>query len=128
MHERDWQLFLENGSGVEIAVAQLSAAHTTFLGAASDKLYVHHDYAKKAYVKHGFSFSDFPIIFEAVDYGLAVADRPGHLTFFHNYEGKWYQVSVKCSGDTNRLYLATMHRAKKQKVNNRLRKYPQIPK
>ncbi len=128
MYERDWKQFLEKGAGAEIAIAQIPHAHVKYLGANSEKLYLHHTYAMKAAEKHGLSHSDFALIFEAVEYGEAISDRPKHITYFFQSERRWYQVTIKCSGDTRKLYLATFHRIKERKVTNRKRNYPLVPK
>lgn len=125
MHERDWKLFLRDGGGKEIAIAQLPARYVGHLGALSDKVYIHHTYAMKAAEKHTVAADLFRIIFDAVEYGEAVADRPRHITFFRfdPESQRWFQVSIKCAADTKRLYLATFHRVKARKVVNRTEKF-----
>ncbi len=130
MLERDWLGFLAQGAGKEIAIAHVPNGCVEFLGAASNKLYLHHDYALKAARKHGLTGENFNMIWDAMEQGVAISDRPRHISFFMRDEGidRMIQVTIKCAADTKLLYLATFHRLNVRKVNNRLRKYPRIPK
>jgi hypothetical protein len=123
VYPRDWQLFLKDGAGKEIAIAQLPAHLVSYIGASSEKVYLHHSYAKKAAEKHQLAPEHFPIIFDAVERGLVVEDRERHLTFFHlDPESKrWFQITIKKAADTARVYLCTFHRVTQRKVDNRLK-------
>lgn len=118
MNVRDWRLFIEGHWENEIAVAQLSRELARYLGASSDKVYLHQDYARKAVRKHGLGFEHLNLIFEAVDYGMALVEpeRPRHMTFLYfdtllDADGAWYQATVKRGGEDRRIFLATFHRS-----------------
>ncbi len=128
MREKDWQGFLNRGAGREIAVAQLAPALVSHLGAADDKVYLHHDYAAKAVNKHGLSAMHFPLIFDTIDFGIAVADRDRHLSFFYFDKETnlgWFQVTVKLAL-TGKLYVATFYKQRQAEVARRLKLYRAI--
>jgi len=133
MHVRDWKRFLEGRYEKEIAIAQLSQEMADYLGASSRNVHLHQDYVHKAIRKHGFGPEHFPLIFEVVDYGLALAEshRPLHLTFLHYAEGPdgeadWYQVSVKRGFEDRRIFLVTFHRSNRSEVARKGRKFTTI--
>jgi len=130
MLERDWLGFLKQGAGKEIAIAHVAAGYVEFLGAESNKLYLHHDYARKAAEKHGLTGESFNMIWDAMEYGTAISDRPNHVTFFYRpwYIDRWIQVSIKCPADSKRLYLVTFHRVNARKMVNKLEKFAVISK
>jgi hypothetical protein len=123
MYPRDWQLFLRDGAGKEIAIAQLSAELTRYLGVPSEKVFLHQTYAVKATQKHQLGSEHFPLIFDAIDRGLVVEERPLHLTFFHfdAERQRWFELVIKKAQDTGRVYLCTFHRVSERKVENRKR-------
>ena len=125
MYEKDWRQFLAGGAGNEIAIAQVSQAIVAHLGSESEKVYLHHAYARKSVDKHQLTPASFPLIFDTVERGTAIADRVAHVTFFHKDpdSGKWFQVTIKRSRENDRLYLATFHRVKEREVRRRLRKH-----
>ncbi len=130
MHPRDWKRFLEIGEGKEIAIAQLSLEMTQFLGAKSEKVYLHHTYAVKSAQKHGLTPERFPLIFDVIERGAAISDYPSHVTFFHfdPESQRWYQATVKCPQDSKRVYIVTFHRVNARKVTNRMARYPTLRK
>ena len=130
MLERDWRLFLRDGSGKEIAIAQVPMSIVGYLGATSDKLFLHHTYAMKAAEKHGLSPALFSTIFDIVEFGVAISDKPSHVTFFYLVPEvkRWFQVSIKCPEDSKRLYLVTFHRVGVRKVRNKVEKFEVIKK
>ena len=123
MYPRDWRLFLEQGQGKEIAIAQLSAAMTAHLGALSNKVFLHHDYAMKAVVKHNLGPDHFPLIFDAVDNGRALADREAHITFLHHTSLGWFQVTVKRATESKRIYVATFYKTNLVEVTRKTRRH-----
>jgi len=130
MYPRDWLLFLRDGAGREIPIAQLPHYLTRHLGASSEKVYLHHTYARKAAEKHQLGPEHFPIIFDAVERGVALDDRPHHVTIFHFDPDlqRWFQVVVKKAQDTGRVYLCTFHRVTQRKVENRRAKLRAVDK
>ncbi|MFC3071204.1 hypothetical protein [Phenylobacterium soli] len=128
MYPRDWKLFLRHGQGKEIAVAQLSADMVAHLNAASDKVFYRHDYVMKAFAQHGTRHDDFGYLFDVVDYGRALLDRPNHILFMHLTPRGWFQAAVKCSKDTRRLYVCTFYKTNNLEVNRKTRKYPVLRK
>lgn len=124
MTPRDWQLFLDSGQEKPIKIAQIAADLALHLGASSNAVHLGHAYALKAIQKHGLGLHHFPLIFETVDYGVAVADRVGHITFYH--EDKitglgWHQVTIKCAPADKLLYLSTFYKTRKREVERRLK-------
>lgn len=128
MYPRDWKLFLAHGQGKEIAIAQLSADLTAHLNAASNKVYYRHDYVMKAFAAHQTKHSDFGLLFDVVDFGRALADRPHHVLFMHLTARGWFQAAVKCSQDTRRLYVSTFYKTNVLEVNRKTRRYPVLRK
>ena len=128
MYPRDWKLFLEKGDGKEIPIAQLSADMVAHLGAASDKVRFRHDYALKAVTKHGVTYSDFGYLFDVVDCGRALADRPNHILFMHLTHRGWFQAAIKCTQDTRTLYVATFYKTNLLEVNRKTRRHPVLRK
>ena len=129
MHVRDWKLFLDGQWDKEIAIAQLSQELTDHLGAISRNVYLHQSYARKAVTKHGLSVEHLPLIFDVVDYGMALDDRPGHVTFLHLDETtwhEWFQVSVKCGVGDRRIFLVTFHRSNAAEVARKKRRHKTI--
>ena len=124
MYPRDWKLFLETGAGKEIAIAQLSRKMTAHLGASSEKVYLHHDYAVKAVVKHRLGPEHFPLIFDTVEYGRALADRDAHITFLHDSALGWFQVTVKRAMESRRIYVATFYKTNVVEVARKTKRYP----
>jgi len=124
MYPRDWKLFLEAGHGKEIAIAQLSRAMTIHLGASSERVYLHHDYARKAVEKHRLGPEHFPLIFDTVEYGRALADREAHITFLHETALGWFQVTVKRAMESRRIYVATFYRTSAAEVVRKTKRYP----
>jgi hypothetical protein len=123
--------FLEEGRDREIEIAQISQALANHLGASTRKLILHHAYALKAFEKHRTPPEQFPMIFETVDRGVPIADRPRHITFLHCDEfewNSWFQVTIKMAGDNRRLYLCTFYKQKGAEVRRKLKKYPVIKK
>lgn len=126
MTPRDWQLFLASGQEKPIKIAQIAHDLAAYLGAASNCVHLGHSYAVKAIEKHGLGIEHFPLIFETVDYGIAVADKPGHITFYHEdiiTNLGWHQVTVKCAKADNLLYLSTFYKQRKREVERRLKLY-----
>lgn len=125
MHVRDWELFLRQGDA-EIGIAQLSQQMTDHLEAASRTVFLAREYAQKAVIDHQLLPDHFPMIFETVDYGAAVADRDRHITFLYFDEtvwNRWFQVSIKRSGETRRIYVVTFHKTEWPKVKSKLRRF-----
>jgi hypothetical protein len=121
MHVRDWKYFLEHGSREPIGIAQVSAEIVAYLKAKSDVVYLHHDYAKKSVKKHRLSADHFPMIFETVDYGTAIADRDGRMTFLHCVDGHCFQVTVKCAPKDGRIYIVTFYKQRRNEVERKKR-------
>jgi hypothetical protein len=129
MNVRDWHGFLQQGAGKEIAIAQLSLTMTNHLGALSDRVYLHHDYATKAVEKHKIWVGDLSLIFEAIDYGTAIADRPLHITFLWDSRQKgWFQVTVKRAFESRRVYICTFYKTSLKEVNRKVKRYPVLRK
>jgi hypothetical protein len=127
MHPKDWKKFLEKGHGKEIAIAQLSQEMAGHLEASSRDVIVHHDYVLKAIEKHGMVVEQFPMIFETVDFGKALADKPKHITFLHYDKtewNSWFQVTVKRATETRKIYVCTFYKQKEKEVRRKLKKYP----
>ena len=128
MHIRDWRLFLAGQYEKEIAIAQLSDELTAYLGASSPFVHLQQQYAIKAVRKHSLGPEHMHLIFETVDYGLALAepDRPRHLTFlFFDADtfGNWFQVSLKRGQEDRRVFVTTFHRSCDTEVSRKLRKH-----
>lgn len=129
MHVRDWKLFLDGDWAQEIAIAQLSREMTDYLEAASPFVHLHQDYARKAVDKHQLTPAHFPLIFETVDYGMALADRPRHISFLHfdaTTFQKWFQVSVKRGFEDRRIFVTTFHRSEESEVARKSKRYEVI--
>lgn len=129
MHPRDWKKFLQVGQDREIEIAQLSQGLADHLEASSRNVILHHSYALKAFEKHNTPADQFPMIFETVDRGIPIADRPLHITFFYYDKTEWdswFQVSVKRAEENRRIYLCTFYKQKDIEVQRKLRKYPTI--
>ena len=126
MHPRDWRWFLDHGAGRAVCVAQLSRDLADGLGAADTRVYLEHSYARKAVEKHDLSAVHFPMIFETVDYGTAIADRVRHLTFLHydrnEWEG-WFQVTVKSTPADQRIWIATFYKTNAREVSRKLKRH-----
>jgi len=123
MYPRDWKLFLEKGSGREMAIAQVTSEIVSHLNAISEKVYIHHDYARKAIDRHGLKVSDFMFIFDIIEDGRALADRERHVTFMHLTPRGWFQVSVKRAEASGRLYIATFYKTNLLEVRRKTKKY-----
>jgi len=121
MHVRDWKYFLEHGSRKPIGIAQVSAEMASLLGASSNVVYLHHDYARKSVQKHRLSADHFPMIFETVDYGTAITDRDGRITFLHYADGHWFQVTVKCAPKDGHIYVVTFYKQRSNEVARKKR-------
>lgn len=131
MHIRDWKLFLEGQYENVIAIAQLSKEMTDYLGASSHFVHIERACLVKAVRKHQLEPAHFPLIFETVDYGLALTedDRPRHITFLY-FDGdifqNWFQVSVKRAHEDRRIYVSTFHRTSGSEVLRKTRKHTVI--
>lgn len=124
MHPRDWRMFLEIGAGREIACAQLLSDEVLLhLEPASDMLFIGHDAAIKAVTKHRLEPDHFPIIFDTVERGMALADRERHVTFLHESEFGWFQVTIKCALASRRLYVATFYQTRERDVRSKRRRF-----
>lgn len=126
MHVRDWKLFLAGQWDNEIAIAQVSQDIADHLGASSRNVHLHQAYAIKAVRKHGLTPDHLPLIFEVVDYGAALVDRPNHVTFLHldkSTWGDWFQVSIKRGFEDRRLFLTTFHRSDAGEVARKMRRH-----
>ncbi len=127
MYPRDWALFLQHGQGKEIACAQLMSPEIVdHLGAASDTLYIGHECAMKAVGKHGLSPEHFALIFDTVEFGMALDDRPRHVTFLHQTALGWFQVTIKRAEVSRRLYVATFYKTNLKEVTRKRGRYPVI--
>lgn len=129
MHVRDWRYFLERGQGKEIEIAQLSDQMTAHLGASSKNVILAHEYAVKAAIRHRMPAEQFPMIFETVDHGIALADRELHITFLYHDKvewDRWFQVVVKRSFETKRIYISTFYKTKPTEVARKLKLHPII--
>src|SRR5579864_2299456 len=111
MNLRDWRYFLSGKRKEPLAIAQLSKEMADHLGASSRNVYLGYECARKAVDKHGLLAIHFPVIFEVVDFGAAIADRERHITFLHFDEvvttGRWFQVSVKRGFEDRRIFVTT---------------------
>ncbi|MCW5758773.1 MAG: hypothetical protein KIS90_03270 [Phenylobacterium sp.] len=126
MYLRDWLMFLEQGRGKEIAVAQLSRAITRHLVAANHFVYLHHDYAVKAVAKHGIEPGQFNLIFDTIERGIPLADRALHITFLWQSSVGWFQVTVKRAFHSRRVYICTFYKTNQNEAARKLRKYPRF--
>lgn len=125
MHPRDWRKFLEIGAGKEIACAQLLPDEVlAHLEPLSDKLFIGHDAAMKSVTKHRLDVEHFSLIFDTVERGMTLADRDRHVTFLHETELGWFQVTVKCALASRRLYVATFYQTRERDVRSKRRRYP----
>ena len=86
------------------------------LQATSRKVYLRHDYARKAAEKHGVTAAQFPAIFDTIERGSAYADKLLHITFYHIVDGVLWQVTIKRAFDTRRLYIATFYQQNQKDV------------
>lgn len=98
------------------------------LGAASDKVYYHHDYVLKAVKQHGVTFSDFSLLFDVVEFGRALADRERHILFMHQTARGWFQAAIKRAEASRRLYVATFYKTNIIEVNRKTKRYPLLRK
>lgn len=122
MLERDWRLFLLKGAGKEPAIAQVAQDIADHLGAASRSVHLHHEYALKATVKHGVRPADLSLIWDTIDRGVAIADRPLHVTFYMREGSGYWQVTIKRAFETRRLYVATFYRLRASDAERKLRR------
>ena len=125
MYPRDWHRFIAEGAGNEIAIAQLSLEMTAHLGASSTHVYYHHDYILKAIQKHGMEIQHFPLVFDTVERGKALADRDAHITFLHFDESfnRWFQVTVKRAFESRRIYVQTFYKTNVREVTRKVKKF-----
>ncbi|BEV09619.1 hypothetical protein ATDW_01150 [Asticcacaulis sp. DW145] len=124
MHPRDWKKFFDQGYDREIRPVQVPLPIVNYLGASSRNLIVHHSYVFKALNKHDIPFEQFPMIFETVDHGTAIKDKPRHVTFFHFDKtewNRWFQVTIKVAGENRDLYLCTFYKTKETEVRRRMK-------
>ena len=129
MYTHDWERYLKEGGAAEIGVAQLSPELTAHLGASSRTVYLGHEYAVKSATKHRVPPEHFPVIFDTVEFGTALADRPAQITFIHRdqlYAGRWFQVSVKCCFEQRHIFIKTFHRLRDRDMERLLRSHPVI--
>ena len=126
MKLRDWLGFLEQGAGKEIAIAQLPKAIMRHLGAKSDHVFLHHDYAVKAVERHKTWPAHFSYIFDAIEFGTPLADRPLHVTFLWLSPDGWFQVTVKRAFESRRVYVATFYKTNAREARRKMRKYPRF--
>lgn len=124
MYPHDWRLFIEEGAGKEIAFAPVSLEIASHLGAPSTQVWIHHDYALKAVQKHRLEPRHFSLIFETLEYGRVLDDKPRHATFLHLTEDGWLQVTIKRAEDSLRLYVATVYKTNAKEVARKSRRYP----
>jgi hypothetical protein len=126
MYPHDWKRFLAEGAGNEIAIAQLSTEMTDHLGALSNRVFYHHDYVMKAVNKHGMLVEHFPLVFDTVERGKALADRAAHITFLHFDEAfnRWFQVTVKRAFETKRIYVQTFYKTNVREVTRKVKRFP----
>lgn len=127
MHVRDWEIFLANGSARDLAIAQLSKEMTDHLGAVSNVVHLGHECALKCVQKHRLLPSHFPVIFETVDFGRALADRDRHITFLH-FDSvmwhRWFQVTVKRCNERRLIFVSTFHKQTAESVASKTRRFP----
>jgi hypothetical protein len=116
-------MFLERGGGREVAIAQVSAEIARYLGATSDKVYLHHDYLVKAIERHGLRITDFMFLFDVVDFGVALADRERHVTFMYLTPRGWFQISIKRALVSGRLYICTFYKTNLIEYRRKTKKY-----
>jgi hypothetical protein len=123
MYERDWREFLLKGHGREPAIAQVSPQIVAHLGAASHFVHLHHAYALKATIKHAMHPRELALIWDTIERGVAIADRPGHVTFYMRHAGgQWLQVTVKCAADTRRMYVSTFYKLRGKDAERKLKR------
>ena len=129
MHPRDWKKFFEVGRDRQIQPAQVPIQIAEYLEASSRNVILHHDYVLKAVKKHNVPFEQFPMIFETIDRGVAIKDKPKHVTFFHYDEtewNRWFQVTIKVAGEDRKIYLCTFYKTKEKEVRRRQKNSEQI--
>jgi hypothetical protein len=120
-------MFLERGAGREIPVAQLPKGIVRHLAAANHFVYLHHEYAVKAVAKHGIRPEQFNLIFDTIERGTPLADRPLHITFLLQVGGtSWFQVTVKRAFQTRRVYICTFYKTNSKEARRKLGKYPRF--
>ena len=128
MHLRDWRLFLEQGSGKEIAVATAPAEVVSHLQAPSAKVWIHHDYVLKALREHDLPLEAFCHLFDVVDRGVSVADKERHVTFFYESPLGWLHLTIKKALASERLYVCTLYKSNAREVARRVRKFSALEK
>ena len=119
----DWQAFIDHGHGKEIAVAQVSLAITSYLGATSERVFMDHRYVLKSVHQHQISVEAFESLSDILAYGQVLEDRERHLVFLFENRAGWFHVVVKRAEASGRLYISTFHRTTMAKVAAKRRRF-----
>lgn len=127
MNVRDWTAFIRDGHGTTLKLAQLDGSLTAHLGAASNVVHLHHDYAVKAIQEHQLLPAHLPMLDETIDQGAVIQDGNQTLVFFHYDEyvwEKWFKVAVKRCNERRLLWVHTIHKSDWSQVRSKMRRLP----
>ena len=126
MKEEEWARFLHGEQPhTRRACCRLDRDLVRALRASTDIVKIERNYALKSAHKHGLHYSHFPMAAIAIEFGVAIADRPNHLTFVYDDRavfGTWFMATVKSTQDGNELWLVTFHRYGEADVRRRLKR------
>ena len=119
----NWQAFIDQGHGKEMAVAQVSPAIMSYLGATSALVFMDHRYVLKSVHQHRISIEAFEALSDILTYGQVLEDRERHLVFLFGSRAGWFHVVVKRAEASGRLYISTFHRTTIAKAAAKRRRF-----
>ncbi len=119
----DWQAFIDQGHGKEMVVAQVSPAIMSYLGAASEQVFMAHHYVLKSIHQHRISIEAFETLSDILAHGQVLEDRERHLVFLFEIRAGWLHVVVKRAEASGRLYVSTFHRTTVAKAAAKRRRF-----
>jgi hypothetical protein len=122
----DWQDFIDRGHGKEMAVAQVSHAIMSHIGANNEQVFIHHQYVLKSIHQHRISLETFELLPDIIAYGQVLEDRDRHLLFLFESRAGWLHLVIKRAEASRRIYVSTFHRTTKAKVAAKHRKFELI--
>lgn len=126
---REWIPYLQGLEPAVRRVGRLTEDLRHVLKASNQSVYLSHDYAVKAMMKHSLLANHFPIIELAILHGRVIHDREPDLTFFYDDRGvfgTWFKVAVKKTSCGSEVYVKTFHKITSQEVARICRKHQVI--
>jgi len=106
-----------------MVVAQVSPAIMSYLGAASEQVFIAHHYVLKSIHQHRISIEAFEMLSDILAHGQVLEDRERHLIFLFETRAGWFHVVVKRAEASGRLYVSTFHRTTVAKAAAKRRRF-----